>query len=298
VQIVRGADLVVDLPDITASIEPEAGATDDRERQWEPDFTLAVDPPAINYDIAQKDGSITVDVHLRPLANFAGEVTLFVEGLPPGVTADFGRNPVNLTQPESVPLVLRGGKDISENAVLTVRAAGGGLEREVQVAALLATGKLVIKPRRIVVNRGDRTGVRVDWQLGGAAGQAARISFGQAPKGLSVKLDTMRAHEYAQPLQLQTLTVQEAEDRHNGLRTIVAIPDDPAPRPMPITLTPDKIRRAPLEAPQKGILLAPGGWAELSVIADAKAKPGNYKIPVTIQIDNLKMTDSVPVQIK
>jgi len=298
VPIARGDALLVELPAVTANAEPDATTATGSERQWTPDFALAVDPPLINYDVAQKDGSVRVNVLLRPLGNFAGRVALFVEELPPGVTATFGQNPVNLTKPTAVPLVLRARREVSQNTVVTLRATSGALQHEVQVAAILATGRLALKPQRLVVAPGDRTGVRVEWQGLGGGGQAARIAFGPLPPRLSVKLDTMRAHPHAQPLVLPGLTVEKAQEQHNELRPIVPVPDAPEPRPLPIILTEDHLRRAPLEAPAKGLLLAPGGWAELSLVADAKATPGVYRIPVTIEIGALQLREVVPIEVR
>jgi hypothetical protein len=298
VQITRQGAVLVELPDITASAETDATAATGSERQWTPDFALAVDPPLINYDVAQKDGSVRVNVLLRPLGNFAGDVALFADKLPPGVTASFGQNPVKLTRPTNVPLVLRARHDISRNAVLTLRAASGSVRHEVQVAALLATGRLAVKPERIVVAPGDRASVRVEWQGLGGQGQAARIALGPLPPGLSVKLETMQAHPHAQPLVLAGLTVERAQEHHNELRKIVPVPDAPAPRPLPIVLTEEHILRAPVEAPAKGLLLAPGGWAELDLVAAAGAKPGTYKIPVKIEIGALQLQEAVPVEVR
>lgn len=298
VTVADEAALLVQLPEVTASTEAESSAGNERQRQWRPDFSLAVDPSLINYDVAQKDGSVRLNVLLRPLGGFSGAVALEAEGAPDGVEVSFGQPLVQLSKAVSVPLVLRAKRDLARDGVLTVVATSGELRHEVQVAARLATGRLVVKPARLVVAAGAKAGLRLAWEGVEEQGQAARLSLGTLPAGLSVRLETMLAHPHAEPLVMRGLTVAKAEQQHNGLRAILAVPDAPAPRPLPIVLTEEHLRRAPLEAPRKGLLLAPGGWAELSVAAEAGMKQATYQVPVTIAIGALTLTEKVPVTVQ
>jgi len=284
VTVTRGEAYIVDLPEVT--LGQEGGGTGEaggfQEATWAPDVLVAVSPQQVNADVLGRDGTFRAQVSLRPLAGFSGPVTLSVPDMPAGVEARFEENPVPLDAPKTVSMLITTEREAPAPTVINVKAECGDLVRHAPVHICLGTGQLVAKPEALQINPGDRTELRIGWDAVGEGGQAAFISVGKLPPGVWVKAKAIRAHEHAEPLVFDGLTVEKAEELREGLRPIAEVPR--VERPGRLIVTPALITRAPAEAPFKGILLAPGGWADLTIAISKDAEPGTYRIPVKCEI--------------
>jgi len=296
--IQRGQTPIADMPRITLTREPAgaAGGDDEAERTWPPDIVMDVQPRFINADVMAKDRTFRATVSLRPLAGFSGPVTLSVLDLPPDVETVFSENPVLLDGPQMVTLTLKAGHEVPPGMVVLIRAEGGQVVKEVPAFVSLGTGQLATKPEVLRIAAGGRSELRLMWQAPEGRGQAAMLSVGKLPPGVWIKAKALRAHEHAQPLVFEGLTVQRAEELREGLRPIAAVPA--VPRPQRPILTTERIIRGPAEAPFGGIFLAPGGWADLTIAIATDVRPGAYKIPVECRIGEQVFEESVQVVVE
>ncbi len=297
VTVQRGQALIADMPTVTLAPEPTGTTTggDETERTWPPDVVMDVQPRFINADVMDKDRTFRTTVSLRPLAGFSGPVSLFVADLPPDVEAVFSENPVLLDRPKSVGLTLKAGHEMPPGGVVLIRAEGGQVVKEVPAFVSLGTGSLATKPEVLRVAAGERSELRLMWEAPEGRGQAAMLSVGKLPPGVWLKAKAIRAHEHAEPLVFEGLTVERAEELREGLRPIAVVPQ--VPRPQRPILTPERIVRGPAEAPFKGILLAPGGWVDLTIALAGDVRPGTYSIPVQCQIGEMVFEKTVRVEV-
>jgi subtilisin family serine protease len=92
-----------------------------------PSFTLSTTPAAQS---AAPNTGATYSVNVAPQSGFSGAVTLSVSGLPTGVTASFGTNPIWITSSAAASsslTLLVGATAVAGTYAATVTAASGGL---------------------------------------------------------------------------------------------------------------------------------------------------------------------------
>jgi hypothetical protein len=297
IEVSMGEALLIDLPQI-AAVPPEESSTEGqyRERQFQPDFTVSMSPREITFDDAQRDGTVRATIFLRPLAGFSGTVTLSLEGIPDEARASLSETIVALNEtPRMVSLVMRPRRELADRAVGLLRARSGEIEHETEFLVSLAGGRFLTEPPDPVLKAGDRTTVRLLWEGNGPGSPAVMLSLGKLPPEVWVKADTIRPHEHVAPLKLTGLTLEKAEDARQSLRVIADVPVVPRPERPPLTV--DRIARGPVEAPVKGIWLAPGGWADLTIAIGAGVPEGALKLPVTCRIGNLEIQEAVTLQV-
>ena len=272
---------------------PPPGGADFGQLVRPPSFLLEPEARFLNYAQVRTDGRVELKVLLRPLSHFSGPVELSVDGLPAGVTAAFPENPVNLLdKPKQVSVLFKAAPEVVERAQLTLRATSGDLTQEAPVMVALARGRLEMTPARLSLKPGKTVKVRLAWT---GAGEAVKLVDGKLPEGLSVRVDTVQWHPEMEPVRLAEVSIAKLKASAEVFRD-----REPKLVKYPVVLPPitaDRIRQAPAMLLQKGLRLAPGGWAEAQVTVAAGTEPGKYTIPFKCRVGQLVTEQKLEVTV-
>lgn len=299
VNVVFGEGATVVLP--TVALVADEDATDDTgyndgQHHGEPDFTLEVSPRIVNHEALQEDGTARAVITLWPVANFQGAVHLSARNLPKGIVAEFPDSPVTLADgPAEVRAIFRAVGKVGKATTAAIVATSGFKSHTTAVVVGLGAGALDAGPEQITVKRGGRTTIRLTWRGVGEGAQAGRIALGDLPDQVWVKATRIKAHKHVEPVDLRELTVQRAVAAHGALRRLVPRPPGPAIQRTPLVA--EQIRKGPAEAPFKGILLAPDGWVELTVVIGTGVPEGALEIPVSCKLGNQTTRETIKLTI-
>jgi len=156
-----------------------------------PDFTLAATPSSRS---ASQGGGTTYAISTAPVAGFTGSIDLGVTGLPAGVTASYGADPVsagaNATLSVSVGATVAPG-----SYSLTITGTSGGLSHS-QVVTLSVTAApssdftLTVDPTSTSIARGQSGAGWVQTTSVGAFADPIELSASGLPAGVTVVFDT------------------------------------------------------------------------------------------------------------
>jgi len=272
------------LDPVALSREPTEGASEQTspttsgQPAAHPGIIIETDPPLVNWEQADADGVAEVRVRLTAIGGLAGTLSLSLEDLPHGVTAEPSPDTVEIAETAEAVIRLTAEEGAAGAGRARLVAECGGVTQTVPLYVALGLGTLGIEGDELRLSPGEDTTFKLRYD---GEGQAPRVFVDELPRGLSVRVRAVKQNRDVEPLTVDALTVPRAQEAAEALRPL--IPAIAAEPPVLIAVTEEEVRAAPRRALTLGVLLAPEGWLEVTLAASEDIEPGEYGIPVRLQ---------------